>query len=73
MLFKDIYMEKYKHEEWHVVIKIVDLSKTAIMGNYCTWIGFFARWHGVGEEEMDLSLYNWVSKQIYNSELARKM
>lgn len=33
MLFKDIYMEKNKPEEHQVDIKIVDLSKAAIMGN----------------------------------------
>lgn len=73
MHFKDIYMEKYKPEEWQVVIKIVDLSEIATMVNYCTWIDFFGRWHGDGEEKMDLYLYNGVSKQIYKSELARKM
>lgn len=36
MHFKDIYMEKYKPEEWQVVIKIVDLSEIATRVNYCT-------------------------------------
>lgn len=65
--------KKNKPEEQQVDIKIVDLSIAAIMGNYNTQTSFSARWHGPGEEEMDLYLYDWVSKQTYQSELARKM
>lgn len=67
-------MEKSKPGRGHVVIKTVDLSKAAIIGNYYMWIGFLARKHGVEEEEVTCICTNGsVNQQMYSSELARKM